>query len=152
MRTELAGAFGKRFSLEIITAKPKPPPPRQFTANTYSGNPLPRPQAETFDEPSKNGGPTPDLALDVRTTKWGIVGTRWGHYAIDYAATLTLTDLRSGKVLAEGICDGAPLDDPKNPTLDELTQAGPEKLRAMVNDAGTFCYEDFRQRVLGLVN
>ncbi|HEY0709676.1 MAG TPA: hypothetical protein VGG33_22885 [Polyangia bacterium] len=157
LRTELASALASRFSVEVIAVRPRKVS-RRMTADTYVRNQSLGPEPpDTFEEPKRRVGATmvevsPDLALDVKTTKWGILGTRWGHYAFDYEATLALTDLRTGKTLAAATCGGLPLDHPDNPTFDELTAAGPARLQSMVGAAGAFCFDDFRLRVLGLHN
>ena len=92
-----------------------------------------------------------DLELNIQTTRWGIVPTRSGYYGAVYEATLKLTDWRTKTVLAEASCGGEPIDDPDNPTLDQLKRTGAGRLKQMIRAAAQFCLDDFRTRVLGLV-
>jgi hypothetical protein len=94
--------------------------------------------------------PEADLRLDIRTTDWGIVSTHIDHYGAKYSGVLVLTDLRTNEVLARSICSGDPIDEPDNPTLEELKEGGSARLKQMLRAAARYCLEDFRKRTLGL--
>jgi hypothetical protein len=133
MRIDIGKAMAKRFSIEVVDS-----------ANGETTAPAGNWHAE-------GDRLAADLVLDIRTTDWGVVPTRFRHYGAKYTGTLTLTDLRSGKILARSNCDGYPVDNPENPTFDELQTAGPHRLKAMIRTAAEYCYQDYRKRVLGLL-
>jgi hypothetical protein len=129
MRMDIGLAMKKRFSVEVID--------QDVNMDDRDARP--------------NAGARPaDLMLDIRTTDWGIVPTRIRHYTAKYEGTLTLTDLRTGKILARADCGGRPVDTADNPTFDELKEGGASRAKAMVKQAGEYCFLDYRKRVLGL--
>jgi hypothetical protein len=132
IRREIAEALAKRFSIKVVDHKDV-----NIRGRSTSGHP------EGHARPA-------DLVLDIRTTDWGIVSTRIRHYAAKYGGTLTLTDQRTGDILARATCDGRPVDDPDNPTFDELKAGGASRAKAMIRQAGEYCFQDYRKRVLGL--
>ena len=124
--------MAKRFSIELVES------PNVRTGGQHT------------NAHAQGGRPSADLMLDIRTTYWGIVPTRMRHYAVKYTGQIALTDLRTGKLLANASCTGDPADDPDNPTIDELKKASPGRLKAMVRIASEYCFQDYRKRVLGL--
>jgi hypothetical protein len=94
--------------------------------------------------------PGSDLVLDVRTTDWGFVPVRIGHYGVLYEGSLSLIDTRSKAVIAEGQCTGRPVDAGESPSYDELMANDAAVLKDKFRGIEEYCADDYRTRILGL--
>jgi hypothetical protein len=121
----------RRFSLNVVDAG------KQETLGTSAGE-LSREYKDV------------DLVLDVRTSDWGFVPIRMGHYGILYEGTLRLIDTRNQSVIAEGSCTFHPADSEDSPSYDELMAADAALLKARFRALTQFCADDYRTRILGL--
>jgi hypothetical protein len=132
IRSELAAALARRFSLTVAMTDVDPKTPQTVWVQPVS---------------HLQGA---DLLLDVRTHEWGIVPTRWSHYGVKYEGSFTLFDLRTQKPIAQGICSSHPIGAADDATFDEIRANNGQRLRDEVQATAQFCADDYRKRILGL--
>jgi hypothetical protein len=131
MVSALMPRLAKRFSLEILDSG---------TAKT---------RGKSATQLSREYGKA-DLVLDIRTHQWGFGPTGMGRYGMRYDGSLQLIDSRNQTVIAHGICQYQPDDDPNAPTYDQLMANDAAVLRASLTAMMNYCLDDYRKRILGL--
>lgn len=94
-----------------------------------------------------------DLILDVKTINWDFRPVRRdpGNLYVVYAARMTLTDARTGRVLAEGKCRSRRDGTEDVASLDTLLADDARQLRAELHDAQRQCAQYFRSDALHAV-
>jgi cytidylate kinase len=98
----------------------------------------------TADTPARQATRTAsraDLILEVRTINWKVRANP--RLRVWYDGTLRLTDARTNRVLAEGVCASHPVTASPRENHAALGQGE-------MDDTIDFCVEDYRHRVLGL--
>lgn len=152
----LTEALARRFSLQVAPAAVSPPPTKLPPPTDESGSPSnANAPSAPVDAPSIDElaaqNPHVHLLLEVQTSRWGFQAVRFAHYGTFYEGTLRLIDLRTKAVMAEGTCVSYPTDTPDAPILEALFSDHARILKEQLNVLESFCTDDYRTRILGLV-
>ena len=120
IRASVVAALAQRFALEVLD---------------------PDARADTTAGQADRRASQADLILEVRTIHWKVSSNP--RPRVWYDGTLRLTDARTNRVVAEGVCTSHPVTRSPRDNHAALDQGE-------MDDTVDLCVDDYRHRVLGL--
>lgn len=143
--TDIAKAFALRYDLQLQTVSEREP-----VGGYVQHSQVTRPPPPPINPPR----PAADLILEVITTRWALetFPPYLDHYRAMYGVTVTMTDSRTGRVLAKGNCVG---NDPSAeaetaPRRRDMLANGATLMKSELARAANRCLDQYRASLFRL--